>query len=481
MAKLISSKTTVRVVANTGLPEADTVYEWGEAPSAVLPGQIVWPAAGAENALYTGTDANYVYMHFGYGGAVYMPDVGAQGTMVFGYTGEATFCEQMTAFDVEQRRWSFFQQPSYATSLAEAVATDADWYYSEADFAALPAARKVPRGFDEATWAPTWDRGFPIGYANWVGRRKIQTSYLGNNRPHWFRYGMPAYLPASVTGTGAGAIVVNSRGTIYGPFAQGPAPTQMPDADWYADVWPSGHRKHFLHVMNVATKQWSRHPSPIPDRDRGSAGEAYHPQSAWDPSTGRLYYSLYDLDNAVYWADVSKGLGSLTWGGPLQLTDVGGASWAMLGDDGNSLLCVPPSGVNAGRRLWYFKHNRGDSTPCLGLVDLDHATILRLPLSGLPPTSDVWGLAYNAKDNLVYLTTKGDFGVRCYRFAIPNDPTNAASYSVSMKQLAFASGVTLEAGSERTKQLGQRNQYLPALGLILMTQRYGKMLAYRPG
>jgi len=359
------------------------------------------------------------------------------------------------------------------------VAMDADWYYSVADYNALPSSRKVPRGSAESSWYGSWDKSFPIGYVNWVGRRKIQSSFLGNNRPHWFRYSMPAYVPANVTGTGSGAIVVNSRGTIYGPFAQSPKPSGMPDSAWFADVWPSGGRKHYLHAMNVGTKQWTRLEPPIPDRSRGANLEPYHPQSVWDAVNKRIYYTIYDLDNAVYWADLSNGLLGLTWGGPTNLTSVNGGTLGMLGDDGNSILCVPSSGALAGRRLWFFKVNFG-STPALGLIDLDRNTLYRLPVSGLPSSSDVWGFGYNAASNVVFITSKGTFGVRSYRFTIPNDPTSAANYSVSTTTLAFASGVTLESGAERTKQLGQRSYYLSSLGIILMTQRNGKMLAYKP-
>ncbi len=484
-SRSIGRITSITSVAPTptwvsAMTNTNTVYSVGDNARDVLPGKIVWPSAGRENTLYTGTDANYVYMHVGYGGSLYMPDVGAHGTMVFGYTGEATFCEQMTSFTMADAKWDFFQQPQYATSLSEAISMDADWYYSPADYAALPAARKIPAGPGEPTWRSGWDKGFPVGFVDWVMRRKSQSTYLGNNRPHWFRYGMPAYVPASATGTGSGAIVVNSRGTIYGPFSQGPKPSGMPEADWFADVWPSGNRKHYLYAMNVSTRQWSKIPTPIPDRNRGANGEAYHPQSVWDPVNKRIYYSIYDVDNAIYWADLSGGLANLSWGGPVTLSSPTNANWAMLGDDGNSALCVPTSGANAGRRLWYFKHNRGDGLPWLGMVDLDKSTIHRMQISGLPSVGDVWGITYDATNNMVLITTKGTFGVRLYKFQIPSDPTNAAGYSVFMTQLAFASGVTLESGEERTKQLGQRNMYLPTLGVILMTQRYGRMLAYRP-
>lgn len=479
MAKLTSRPTTIRVVPNAAFPFTNTVYEHGDLPG-TLANQIVWPSAGAQNELYTGTDANYVYMHYGYGGSVYLPEVGPNGTMVFGYTGEATFCEQLTAFAVDTGAWSFFQQPKYAVSLAEAIATNADWYFNQTDYAALPAARKVPRGSGEVGFAAGWDRGFPVGYAGWVARRKVERSCLGNERPHWFRYGMPAYVPAAVSGLGAGAIVVNSRGTIYGPFAQHPSPAGVDDRDWFAETWPSGGRKHFLHVMNVATRQWQRLPTPIPERNRGE-NEIYHPQSAWDPTTRRLYYSIRDADDGVYWADFSQGIANMTWGGPTLLTSVNGANWAMLGDDGNSALCIPTSGPNAGRRLWYFKHNRGTGQPILGLVDLDGHSIYRLDIAGLPPASDVWGITFDAASNLLYLVTKGSSGVRFFRAVIPTDPTNAASYSMSVTNVALASGVVLEPGEERTKQLGQRNHFIPSLGVILLTQRTGKMLAFRPG
>jgi hypothetical protein len=70
--------------------------------------------------------------------------------------------------------------------------------------------------------------------------------------------------------------------------------------------------------------------------------------------------------------------------------------------------------------------------------------------------------------------------VRSYRFTIPTDPTVTGNYSVSMTQIAL-NGIPLEAAGDAAPWLyGERTKYLDSLGVILLTQRYGKMLAYRP-
>jgi hypothetical protein len=452
----------------------DTVYEIGDAPS-VAAARIDWPAAGAENTLYAGTDSNYAYMHFGYGGSVFVPEIGQYGAMVFGYTGEATFAEQMTVFDLSSNTptWDFFQQPNYAISSAEAASMDADWYYSAADYTALDSGHKIT---NQATFNSTWDRGFPVGMANWVMRRKIQTSFLGNSRPHFFRYEMPRYIPPAMTGTTNGSLIVCSEGMIYGPFAQGPAPNSVPDADWYADVWGSPfRRKHYLYAMDVVTKEWQRLSTPIPDYARNSS-EAVLPLACVDEVNQRVYYlTINSTDRALFYADFSSGLAGMTMSGPTNISSGGSFAPSLLG---NSVLCVPVSGPNAGKRLWLFKNS---GTPAaLLLIDLDANTQTKLEITGLPATGDFWGFGYDAANNTVHITTKNtSYGMKNFRFVIPTDYTDQADYTVTSTTLD-TSGVTIENLDSSQFQYGERNMFHPELGVIMMTQRYEKMLAYRP-
>ena len=73
-----------------------------------------------------------------------------------------------------------------------------------------------------------------------------------------------------------------------------------------------------------------------------------------------------------------------------------------------------------------------------------------------------------------------DSHVRHRQRCAPSDPTDAANYTVTSTACTFDTGVSLESGKEGSWQYGERGQYLPTLGVVLMTQHTGKMLAYRP-
>jgi hypothetical protein len=249
------------------MTSTDKLYAIGDPPSVAVP-RIVWPSAGANNVLYAGTDSNVAFMHFAYGSSVFNPEEGTYGAMIFGGTGEAVIQDQLTRFTLSDNAptWDFYQQPVYATSLSEAIAMNADAYYSIADAAAIPSIDRVPYG-NEFTFASTWNDVYPVAYSDWVIRRKLQTSWTGNSRPHMFRYGMPHYIPSSMTGTGTGAIIVHNR-CWHGPFNGSAAPTNVVPSRWYdsANVWPiSGRQKHFLYAKDTSTKAWQRLSTPIPD------------------------------------------------------------------------------------------------------------------------------------------------------------------------------------------------------------------------
>jgi hypothetical protein len=456
------------------MSSADTVYEVGGLPSNAGT-EIVWPAAGAENyQMVGGVDNNPFYLHASYGGSVWSPE---RREMIFSATGEASIHHQMTRLTLgeDSPRWRMFQQPTYEITEAAAIASGAAWYYSVADYNALPTGKKL----SEAGFA-SWDGTFPVGFQNWVIRGKYGTSLVGNNIPHWFRYNMPRLIPSSMTGTGYEAIIVNSRGTIYGPFSQGPIPAAsgITEGQWFSDMWGSGRRQHFLHAMNVQTGAWQRLSTPIPDFT-GYGGDITSPHSCVDRANRRVYYSTYNGSNhALYYASFATGLSGVTISSPANVTDLAGGPAPS--QSGNSVLAVPISGANAGRRLWYMKDT--NATPAMLLWDLDNSTLRRLTVTGLPSNSEWWGFGYRASTNEVFITTKQSDGIRCYRFTIPTDPTSAGSYSVSSSLLPFAPGVSgvETAGLSTSWQYGERSQHLDELGVICITQRFGKMLAYRP-
>lgn len=467
----------------TAMSSTNTIYAIGETPSSVLPGRIQWPSAGAGNRLESGgSDNNSLYLSSGYGGSVYVPELGPWGTMIIGSTGEHSITEQLNSFAISEDNpsWNFFQQPLYATSSSEADAFNADWYYDPTYAASLAGWQQLDYAADStviAAWLAKWalqGKSFPVAYDGWIARRKYGSNsgstLLGNNRPHWFRYSMPCYVPPSMTGTGSGAILVNSQGTIYGPFNSSSIPAGASAADWYAETWDGTMRKHWLHAMNVATKQWSRIPTPVP-----SASGVYgldQPQSAVDIVNKRVYYSTNSSNGgnwALYYADFSAGLFGVTLSSPTNLTNLAGE----VGTRYNSILCIPTSGALAGKRLWYFQDYVNSA---LILIDVDANTIRRLPVSNMP--SGDWRFGFDAANNLVYVTAVGSGGVACCRFVIPSDYTNAAAYAVQTVTIDM-NGITME-GSANLSNFGQRSMYLSGLGVILIPQRMSQALAFRP-
>lgn len=465
----------------TAMSATDKVYTVGGLPSNAGT-ELVWPAAGQGGVLMSGGgDANTSMMHYSYGGSVFVPDLGTHGAMVFGATGEGSIHPQLTQFTMSEDapRWRMFQQPDFATSLAQANARDADWYWSPSEYAALSSSLKIDI-VGENAFAAAWDgTTFPVGYKDWIARRKAGPSILGNNVPHFFRYNMPRYIPASMTGTGAGAIITNTRGTQYGPFSQGPMPAgTTPEGRWFADSWGGGsdRRKHYLFAMDVQTKAWQRLTNTLPD----FAGyvDLASPYSCVDTQNKRVYYSTYNGSNhALYYASFASGLSGMTIVGPTNLTDL--ASGPGMSQAANCVLAVPTSGPNAGRRLWYLRD--AGATPALLLIDIDNNTLRKLTITGLPSAAEWWCFAYRASTNEIIISTKQpSLGLaKSYRIAIPTDPTSAAGYSVTATTLTLDTGVTIE--DVGGWQYGERNAYIDSLGVIFFTQRDQRMLAYRPG
>jgi hypothetical protein len=465
-----------------GMGAVNTLYEvgyaWNDATHGLVP-KYVWPETDKGGYLYSGTDGTDSAFHAAYGAGILVPELGTYGTMVYGATGEGVIIDQLSSWALSDANpeWNVFQQPVYVTTEADAITANADWYYNPTAYGALDAAYKVPENdVAMAAWIAAWDKNFPIGWRNWVMRRKYRTSLTGNNRPHFFRYDMPCYIPPAMSGGSAGSIIVNSRGTIYGPFPQGPFPTGGSAIDWYEDIWAT-RRKHYLWAMNVQTKVWTRLPNSLPDMSPGYDA-LIHPMSVVDTANKRVYYSSYiGSDLATYYANFSAGQAAMTVTAPSALTAVGGGADCDFST--NHVFCVPQSGALAGKRLWFFRSNAGPQR--LGLIDLDANTVRTLYIPELPVAGEWWGWAYNAASNRVYIITKSTAsGVKCYHFVIPDNYTNAASYAVSLQTISLG-GVTLEAEADaKVWQYGQRTCYHPALGVILMTQVYGKMLAFRP-
>jgi hypothetical protein len=457
------------------MADTNTLYEIGGLPS-VADDALTWPSAGAENFLMNGgSDSNAAYLHYSFGAGVRVP-----GGVIFGSTGEANITNQLTklTLSADAPAWGMFTQPEYPTSEAEAVTMDSDWYYSAADYAALPSGDKID-GVGEAAFSAAWDGTFPVGHLNWVIRRKYTSGGpTGESRPWFFRYQMPVYIPPAMTGTATGAIITTNFGTIYGPFSQGAIPGgggASTDTNWFADVYGSGRRKKYLWATDVSTGVAQRLSAEMPDV--GNQGVVNMPVAMVDGANKRIYYWLVSSsNNALMYADFSAGLAGVTFSGPTAMTDLSSGTAPSLGSNG--VFCVPASGPNAGKRLYFC---REQSSQEFVLIDIDANTIRNLAVSGVPGSGDWWCWGYHTASNTVFITTKSVAdGVRCYRFVIPTDYTNAANYSVTMDTIAM-NGISLEsAGDTGPYQYGDRTDLLDEYGVLLLTQKFNKAVAFRP-
>lgn len=463
------------------MADTDKVYEagyaWNDATYGLV-AKYIWPEAGKGGYQYQGTDGTNSPFHHAFGGCVFLTSQGAHGTFAYFGTGEAIIQDQISKwpFSDDNPEWGLLQQPGYQTTEAEAIAADADWYYNPTDAsdnAVVPSGKQFTTEADFSGW----DKTFPLSFQGWVIRRKYGTgtgsTLLGNQRPHFGRYSMPQAIPAAHTGTGAEAIIVTSLGPIYGPFAQGPRPqgVGVTEADMFAEVWSTNERKNWLYAMNVQTGEWQRLTPAMPQGFLPNTAD--QPHACYDHVNRRIYYMAnYNGANALVYANLSDGLAAISISSPpIELT---GSSVPSL--TANSVLCIPSFGVNAGKPLWLFKKSTGE----LLIVDIDAETVRTLAIAGLPSASEWWLFSYDQENNRVIITTKDtSFGVRSYRFVIPDDYTDPTEYSIAMTTLDL-NGITLEAVTD-PYQYGDRGRYHPELGIILITQRLGKNLAYRPG
>lgn len=474
-----------RQVTNTmpawrsAMTSANTAYLIGETPSSVLPGRIVWPAGSTNNTLFVnGVDNNALYMTEGYGGSIFVPEIGAYGAMIFTTTGEHCLSNQMTSFGISEDNpsWNFYQQPLYAVTAGQATTMNADLY------------------FDDGTVSPvtTWSygspdsgsfNGFPARFTcpsgTWLFKRAYTSGLLGDGRPWWLRYDMPCYIPASMTGTGVGAIVVTGSGTIYGPFNQGPVGPGASAAQMYSESWPgSGRAKQWFHAMNVQTKAWTRCPTAAPDYQQ-YGGVISMPYSGVDVERKRIYYLCIPqgTQSSIYYADFTGGLaGQTISGAPAPITNGNAVGTSMAVDSNNSIFCVLTTGVNAGKRLWYTRESGGSN---LLVIDVDANSVNRLSI-GMP--GGEWGLAFDPVTNIIYTTivNKAGNSIVYYKFTIPTSYTSAGSYTLTGPTSISMGAITLENGNYTQHRYGQQNMIHPQLGTIMVAQGTNRMVAFRP-
>ena len=91
-----------------------------------------------------------------------------------------------------------------------------------------------------------------------------------------------------------------------------------------------------------------------------------------------------------------------------------------------------------------------------------------------------------ASDNSLIFTINDTYkgtGQTMHKVSIPSDPSVASDYSTTVTPLSIAPGVKLEQGivpRQYSGANGGRGKYISALGVILMHQWRGPVLAYRP-
>ncbi len=466
-----------QVVANPG-----KLFDVGGPASAMCQeDSFVWPETTFGGGLYHGTDGTFSAFWDAYGSMVFVPELGPRGTLVFGGTGEGVIAEQLACWDAGAASpvWAPFQHPKYATSDSQAAAMGTTWYYNPAECEALKASnpsRIIPwapgTGAAEGDWQLGWDKQFPVGRAGWIITGKTPDSELGDHRPMAFRYNYPQYVPPSMTGWEAGAIITTQRawgGSFNGH--NGP-PYGVTPADWFTSAWPSGRRKHWAHAMNVKTKQWSVLPAPVPDFVN-SYQNLLVPEAFVDEARKRVYYTAnHNGKHSLYYCDLSDGIAGATWSGPAPMADAaeGGSSHS----HSNGAQCRVASGPNAGKLLYYLK----DGFNRLGLIDPQAMVVHSLNVANPPPAGG-WQFGYDAATNRVHITVRSGSSITCSQFEIPDDPANGAAYAISTESIDL-NGVTLEAAT-LGYPYGARGRYHSQLGgLVLLNQRYGKMLAFKP-
>ncbi len=423
-------------------------------------------------------------IHLGWNGSCYVPDAGFAGKLVYFAAGENYWGNAASAFDLQSGQWEWWQDNYFCTSLEQAIAEDADAYYSPTDAARLPANRQ----FTETTEAyAAWDKGFPVAHQGWVYRRKFTSHSHGRNR-HWAgRYNTVSTIPKEMTGTGRSAIVINGH-SWRGPFSQGPSPSgYRPYGDWYDKVDSLGEGLSYVFWQDPVTREWSRLAKTVPGVNRAGV---YQQASVVDSAYKRVYYVCWEPQAAVYYADFSNGAANATMSALFPLTTVGPANIAI----GDHTSVTFTDGHPQGRRLVYFRAEplSEDASNRLMMIDLDTNKLYPLgPIPGLDMdrtgmTRAHCGLGYIAERNMLVLTTKtlDRGGMLMHLIQIPSDPTVASGYQAQTVSLPLASGVTLEPhplGDVNIFMYGQgKGGYIPSLGVVMTTQVNGPLLAYRP-
>jgi hypothetical protein len=505
------------------LAQPNTLYEIGE-PMNTYAWKAKWPPGitGSDIYFYSMIQPPWMDGHDDWQGMVHVEDVGPFGRMVIGGSGENQLDGNSTCLDPETGDWDVWDDPVFETSEAAAAAADADMYLDKDNeqWSSLRASRAtfMPTGWsDLGPWAPeynetTWynayaawlamwrqlpeNQRFPIATAgNWIFRRKFTNcGTLGYNRPWTWRYNSHCYIPPSMTGTGAGAMLRQAR-YFKGPFNSHTA-WDMLDHEWHANVAPGSFVQATIIVQNTQTKEFSVLPVPLP----------YTGQWRYDPPPSRSMF-VDRVSKRVYvtgpyfsswcYLDFSNGIANVTASpGWTNMTTVGNYTLSSHSDGSNSWLCTAN-----GRRLAYFISAHSHNT--LSMWDMDNNTVRQLgPLPGMnmpyPAITEYSPVGCNggyydpvANKNVITswwideaTTPQYQTGAYSHVFTTPpgNDAYDASKYSVTSTKLALAPGVSYANPNKRKYFHVDRCKMHPSLNsaIFLTNGPYKKTLVYRP-
>lgn len=455
-----------------------------------LPGGVV--PAGIQIDCTTGDPASLQFS--GWNDSVVVPGVGAaHGKVLYFGAGEGYWGNYSMAFDLTTGSIEKWQDHYYCTTSAQAASEDADAYYSPTDAAAMSSTLEVvDGGGTAAAWHAAWvtaGKPFPVKWQNWVIRRKFNSYAHGSNRHYVGRYDAVEHVPASMTGTGNAAVVINGQ-SWRGPFGGGPTPGGGANADWHEVVGSQGPRS-WVFWQDVVTKEWGRSATRVPD---GLSGGVQQQASLLDEANKRIYWLEFGAAVHLWYTDISSGMAAMTHSSVTNLT-AGGPDLGLPGERGSWILTKGHPGA---RRLAFAKPDAvpfaGARDNYLAVVDIDASTYTTLgPIPSLAIDSGSernlnYGIDYvpeqGAYGTLILTTSSPTNGVRMHLIPLPADPTVAANYSgVTNTTLSLAAGLTLDAtgNSPNVKRYGRgKGGYLRDLGAVLFTQNKGPLLAYRP-
>jgi hypothetical protein len=252
-----------------------------------------------------------------------------------------------------------------------------------------------------------------------------------------------------------------------------PMPTGATVAEWVnaSHIWPSGNRKWPITVTNTQTKAVTILSQFVPDH----TPYAYtQPHSAFSRSEKRVYVSTDEANGtcSYYYIDFTNGVAGATVSSFIRPSGQDASPWR-----GNSGAFT--DGHPTGRKIWYWV----DAITWTRLVmqDVANNQLLNLAIPGGEDFRTCLGMGYDPVGNRIIMLrfsqTVADLW-ECVTITIPSDPTNASGYVTTVTPLALGAGVSTPV--PEMFDFHGKSRYIPSLGVVLLPQGTGRMLAFRP-